>query len=700
MGEQHVQAEIGGTDLRVFMQHLLRDLRAFERMMAMGMFERGVSRIGAEQELFLVDRSMRPASRSLELLEHLQDPRFTTEIAAFNLEINTDPLLFEGRCLATLEKDLNEVVSRTREVGAELGITPVLIGILPTIRKSDLELANLTDRPRYAALNAALAKMRGGAFEFRIKGLDDLIIKHDNVLIEGCNTSFQVHLQVDMDDFASCYNIAQLIAAPVLAAGTNSPILFGRRLWRETRIALFQQAVDTRSSTDAIRERSPRVMFGTRWVDDSPLDLFRDDVTRFRVILGDEIDENPFEKLAAGEAPGLRALRLYNGTVYRWNRACYGITDGKPHIRIENRILPSGPTVIDEVSNAAFWLGLMKAGPEVFGDVRKRMMFDDARMNFVVAARLGLAAHFQWLDGESLPAQKLIIDRLLPIARRGLERARIAAEDIDKYLNVIAERVASARTGSAWTVVSYQGMLETPRSGQRLNALVAATIARQTEGKPVSQWELATIDESGGWLHNFSRVEQYMTTDLFTVQVDEPVDLVASIMDWRHIRHVPVEDNQGVLVGIVSYRALLRLIASGWRPGQEGTVPVAAIMQADPVAIPPETSTIDALHIMRQHGVSALPVVRDGTLIGIVSERDFMQVAGELLEARLRGEAENTEESRLAAEIAAELENEGSFEMEPELPFEPEPPGASEPEPEGPADPVSEAGAKAAPEKE
>lgn len=636
MGEKGVRGE-HGAGLRVFMRHLLRDLRAFEHMIDSGMFERGVTRIGAEQELFLIDRTMRPAPCALELLERIADPRFTTEIAAFNLELNVDPLRFEGTCLSELQRELQEAIDHTRSAGEALGVEPILVGILPTIRKTDLGLSNLTGVPRYAALNDTLAMLRGGPFEFRIKGLDDLIINHDNVLIEGCNTSFQVHLQVEMESFRIAYNIAQAITAPVLAAATNSPLLFGRRLWSETRIALFQQSVDTRSSIDAIRERSPRVMFGRNWANESPLDLFREDVTQFRVILGGDVDEDPFEKIAAGEAPSLRALRVFNGTVYRWNRACYGITDGLPHVRIENRVLPSGPTVVDEVANAAFWLGLMNAGPEAFGDVRKRMAFDEARSNFVVAARLGIEAQFTWFDGERLTAQQLILERLLPVARKGLSMAGIRSEDASRYLGIIEDRVAGAQTGSMWMSRSFAAMGNAASDGQRLNALVAGTLSRQKEGSPVSTWSLARVEEAGKSMSNFSRIEQFMRTELFTVHEDEPVELVASIMDWHHVRHVPVENNANQIVGIVSYRSLLRLIAKGWKPGGEVPVPVSAVMRRDPVSVTPDTSTLEAIAVMRTHGVSALPVVRDGTLIGIVSEGDFMGIAGELLEERLRG---------------------------------------------------------------
>jgi CBS domain-containing protein len=617
------------------MRRLLGDLRAFERMLDEGAFERGVARVGAEQELFLVDRAYRPAPAALELLARLGDPHFTTEIAAFNLEANLDPLPFGGDCLRRLEAQVGELVERVRAAGEPLGVQPVMTGILPTIRKSDLALENLTPGPRYRALNNAMGALRGGPYEFRIKGLDELVVTHDSTLIEGCNTSFQVHLQVAPEDFVRLYNAAQAAAAPVLAAATNSPLLFGRRLWRETRIALFQQAVDTRGASDDLRERSPRVTFGSRWVERSPLDLYRDDVTRFRALLGGGAEEDPFAKLDRGEAPELAALRVYNGTVYRWNRACYGVTDGRPHIRIENRMLPSGPTAVDEVANAAFWLGLVGGVAGEYGDVGKVMAFDDARMNFTAAARLGLAANLTWVGGESVPARELVCERLLPLAREGLRRAGVDDADADRYLGVIHERVASGRTGSRWLVGSLDAMDGRGRPGERLTALVAATISRQRQGRPVATWEPARLEEAGGRMRNFMRVDHYMTTELFTVREDEPIDLVASIMDWRRVRHVPVEDNESRLVGLVSYRALLRLVASGWRGDDAVPIAVADVMKRDPVTVSPETSTLDAIALMREHRVSALPVVAGGRLVGIISERDLMEVTSELLEAKL-----------------------------------------------------------------
>ncbi len=636
MGEHDVQGDLEGAKLRLFMARLLDDMRAFQCMIETGVFESDIQRIGAEQELFLVDKHLRPASLSLEMLERVDDPHFTTEIAAFNLEINLDPLVLSGNCLGVLERQIDELLAKARVAGASLGIEPIMVGILPTIRKTDLGIQNLTAVPRYAALNDALNRLRGGEFEFRIKGLDDLLLRHDSVLIEGCNTSFQIHLQVPMEQFAVHYNIAQLIAAPVLAAATNSPMLFARRLWRETRIALFQQAVDTRTSSDAMRERSPRVTFGTDWVANSPMDLFREDVSRFRALVAVDVDEDPFEVLERGEAPSLKALRVYNGTIYRWNRACYGIMNGRPHIRIENRVLPSGPTVVDEVANTAFWVGLMKMLPVVYGDVRRRIAFDEARQNFTIAARLGLGGHFRWLDGEMISAQRLICDHLLPIAREGLMVAGLDAADINRYLAVLEDRVVSGRTGAQWQLESFASTKGKARLGPRLNSITAGIIERQKVGLPVATWSLAKIEESGGWMRNYVTVENFMTTDLFTVTEDEPVDLVADLMEWRRIRHVPVEDSDNKLVGIVSYRALLRLLASGWRTDRDKPVPVSEIMHRDPVTIAPETLTVDAITMMKEHKVSALPVVRNGRLVGIVSERDFMEITRELLEANLR----------------------------------------------------------------
>jgi len=636
LGEHRVQDDITGEQLRLFMRNLLDDLRALERMLEDDWIETGVRRIGAEQEMFLVGPGWRPAPLATEVLAALDDDHFTTELARFNLEANLEPLTYGSDCLSKMEEQLRTLVDQASTAAEQCGAAVALCGILPTLRKSDLGLENMSPNPRYFALNRAMTKLRGGAYDFQIKGVDELIVKHDSVMLESCNTSFQVHFQVEAGEFAKLYNIAQAIAAPVLAACSNSPLLFGRRLWRETRIALFQQAVDTRGTSHDLRERQPRVSFGRRWVRESVIELFQEDVARFKILLGGDLDEDPFAKLRDGEPPQLKALRLHNGTVYRWNRPCYGITDGKPHLRIENRYIPSGPTLVDEVANAALWFGLVSAMSRDVADVTQELEFEDARVNFLTAARYGLGSELKWFGGREVSARELLLETLIPAARSGLERGGLDSRDIDRYLGVIEERVQTKQTGAEWMHRSLSGLKGVGTSGERMSALTSAAVAQQQEGKPVAQWRLATLAEAGGWEQHYYKVEQIMTTDLYTVTEDEPVDLVASLMDWEKIRHVPVEDSDNRLVGLVSYRSLIHLLAQGEFANRDEPIPVSEVMRRELTTVEPGTTTLEAVRLMKQGGIGSLPVVKDGRLIGIVTERDFMDIASELLNEKLQ----------------------------------------------------------------
>lgn len=637
MGQHDVFPDQDQASLRRFTRQLLRDVRALEKMLEDGMFESGVRRIGAEQELFIVDNRWQPAPVVEEVLKASKDARIVTELMKFNLEFNLEPYRFEGRCLRKMEQQIDDTVAYVRDLVSTVGCEALMAGILPTITLSDLELDNMTPVPRYRALNDAISRLRGGPAELHIRGTDELYIKHHSITLEGCNTSFQTHFQVHPDEFTSLYNVAQTVAAPVLAAATNSPTLFGKRLWKETRIALFQQAVDTRSSNLYLREMSPRVHFGTHWVDDSVLEIFKEDISRFRVLLTAGEVEDPFEALERGDIPMLEALQLHNGTVYRWNRVCYGVTDGHPHIRIENRILPSGPTAVDEVSNAAFWFGLVSGLSRAYPDIRRVMEFDDAKSNFVAAARLGLGSQLTWLEGRRVPAHELICQELLPLAHEGLKASGIDAEDVDRYLGVVRERVQSRRTGSQWQLDSLASMKKEGTRFERLSAVVAATVKRQKEGRPVHEWPLARLEE--GLIARRmekTRVEQYMSTDLITVNEEELVELVACLMDWQRIRHVLVEDHDHRLVGLVTHRNLLRCLAEQGdsSPSKEG-MPVKDIMVRDPISITPDTPTLEAVRIMRKNRIGALPIVRDGRLIGLITESDFIHIAGELLDDSL-----------------------------------------------------------------
>jgi CBS domain-containing protein len=639
MGRHEVSKAFSDEQLRAYMKAILADVHALERMLDEDRFETGVRRIGAEQEMFLVDRAGRAWCGADAMMQKLQHKQFTYELARFNLECNLLPQVFGGRCLQAMEEELHGLLDRARAAAEELGGGIVLVGILPTLRRSDLTLDSMVQNPRFLALNNALAQLRGGEFQFRIKGVDEFEMTHDNVMLEACNTSFQVHFQVGPREFAKLYNVAQAITAPVLAASTNSPILLGRRLWRETRVALFQQSVDGRSAVHQDRGRRPRVNFGDGWIRDSVLEIFREDIARFRLLLATDLDEDPAAVLERNGVPLLTALRLHNGTVYRWNRACYGISDGRPHLRIEARALPAGPSVQDEVANGAFFFGLMAAISHEIPDVASVMSFDDAKGNFLAAARLGLQANLTWFNGKEYAAPKLISDVLLPLAAEGLRNAKLDEADIDRYLGIVAERVQRGRTGARWALDSLAAMGEKGTKDQRMCALVRATISRQKSRDPVHTWELADTEEFEGWRESYLQVGQFMTTDLFTVHPEDVVDLAASLMDWRHIRHVPVEDNEGRLVGLVSHRSLLRLVGQGMKGRDRQPVAVKDIMKRDPVTVTPNTPTLEAIELMRRHKVGSLPVVEESRLVGIITERDLIRVAAMLFEKHLRESA-------------------------------------------------------------
>ncbi len=632
MGDLNVSTEHNEQARRRFMRALLNDQRALELMIEKGMIEDGVRRIGAEQEMFLVDAACRPTNKAIPILDNINDERFTPEIAQFNLEANLTPREYRGDCLGQLENELNEVLKLAREEASRNDARVVLAGILPTIRQMDLTLENMMPIERYRELNETLKRIRGSNFRLNVRGIDELSVTHDNFMLEALNTSFQVHFQVGADEFARLYNIAQAITGPVLAAAVNSGLIHHYRLWHETRIAVFQNSIDTRSDVLQQRGITPRVHFGDRWVNRSVLEIFRDDIARYPVVLTTDFEEDPVAMVERGEVPKLRALMMHNGTVYRWNRPCYGVKNGVPHLRIENRVLPSGPTVLDEVSNAAFFFGLMTELSHTIEDVSALMRFEDAKGNFLNAARTGLGAQMTWFAGKSLPADRLILDELLPLAVAGMNRAGLDKKNILRYAETLEERVKARQTGASWAIRSLTEMDEDAHPDQKVRSIVSKMIQQQKKEIPVHQWPLATLDDDQDWRASYARLGQFMTTELFTVRPDDLIDLAASIMDWRHVRHVPVENAQGELVGLVSHRGILRHVAKGLGKNQIETVAVRDIMRENPVCGTPDMPTTEAIKLMRDKKLSCLPILEDKNLVGIVTDHDLIKLAGKLLE--------------------------------------------------------------------
>jgi CBS domain-containing protein len=630
MGSESVKVITTRDSRQACMEQLLNDLEALEYLWKHQLFESDVQRIGVEQELCFVDEKWRPAMVEMEVLDKLEEENYTTEYAQFNMEINLDPQLFSGSCLSDMERQLMYFLEKGEKAANEVGAHLILTGILPSIRQTDLGHHSMTPLPRYKALTDMLAEMRGGPFEYRIEGTDQLIAKDDTALFESSNTSFQIHYQTPQHDFVDAYNWAQLITAPVLAAATNSPLFLGKRLWRETRIALFQQSVDTRNQVEMTRERSPRVFFGNDWVRESVTDIFKENLARHRLLLQSTKEENALEVAKSGKAPKLYALNVFNGTTYMWNRPCYGITDGKPHLRIENRVLPAGPSVVDEVANSAFWLGLMHGMPDAMRNLPGQLDFDTAKSNFLIAAQQGLGAHFRWpgIEGK-IASWELILKELLPIAEKGLQKANIDPADIEKYLGVIKARVESGRTGSQWILDSFNQLKRDHAKDEAILATTAGLYRRQWEGHPVHTWDHAVVTEAGNWKNRYGTIGQIMTTDVFTVAEEDLIDFVAGIMNWRKIRHLPVENENGELVGMIHAKVLIEHYSSHCHHPERRSV--SDIMERNVATVTPDTPTVDAIQLMREKRTACLPIIHEGKLMGVVTEHDFVKIASQLL---------------------------------------------------------------------
>lgn len=615
MGDQKVNNLTDKDARSKFIRNLLNDVKALEIMLEKGMIEKGITRIGSEQEFCVVTDNWRPSKKSSNILKDINDEHFTTEIALFNLEINLDPIELKEDAFAKVENQLNTLMDKASTSAEKFDNKVVLAGILPTISKRELEFDYMTPLKRYWTLNDMLKELRGKDFRMHMRGVDELFIKHDSVLFEGCNTSFQMHLQIDPDDFIESYNWAQAISGPLLGICTNSPLLLGRELWHETRIALFQQSIDTRNSSFALKDKQSRVSFSKEWAKDSVLDIFKSDIANYKIILAKDIETNSIDEVNKGNAPKLEALCTFNGTVYKWNRPCYGVGNGKAHLRIENRYIPAGPTTLDEMANFAFWVGLMHGRPKKYDRIPELMDFKDAIDNFVKSARTGKESVMTWL-GEKIPLQDLILNEFIPIAREGLKKANINETDIERYLDIIKGRV-EGRTGSQWMVENFRYLRNSLKQDDALGALTKEIHKNQKSGLAVHQWPM--IKEIPNYYHDTHLVEHIMSTRLFTVHENDLADLAINIMEWKNIHHVPVENTLGELTGLLTWEHLEEYK----QKNALGSI-VADIMIKDVFTAKPETKILEAIHLMKVNEIGCLPVIQDKNLVGIVTIKDII----------------------------------------------------------------------------
>ena len=622
MGTQSVKAIKSLSERKDYLYHLLNDVKALERMIENDLFEKDVARIGAEQELCLIDNKFRPSKKALVVLKDINDPHFTTELALFNLEINLDPLPLNTNCFSKLENQLNFLLNKAHRSAKKFDNDKILLaGILPTLKKKDLVFENITPLKRYKVLNEILKNIRGNDFKMRIEGVDELILKHDTILFEACNTSFQVHLQIPLKDIVDKYNWSQTIAGPVLSVMSNSPMLLGQELWSETRIALFQQSMDIRNQSYLLREQKPRVSFGNGWIKKSIIELFKDDIVRYiPLITYDKFEENAVKTLKDGKIPKLDALSVLNGTIYKWNRICYGSTGKSPHLRIENRYIPSGPTVRDEIANALFWVGVMEGMPDKFKSVYKKTPFKEVKGNFINAARTGINTYFNWF-GKGVSAKRLVKEKLLPMAYIGLEKSNINRSDINKYLKIIEDRVDMNQTGSIWMSKSNRKLRKKMTIDIASAALTSSLYKNQIKGKPVHLWKLASSRVGLNIDLTNMKLEKFMTTEIFVVNENDLVDLVIKIMEWKNIHHIPVVNSSNKVVGIITRTNLNEIDRNKTKLAVAKDIMVKNIITASS-----DITISEAKKIMTKNKIGCLPILEYGDLIGLLTKHDVRKL--------------------------------------------------------------------------
>jgi hypothetical protein len=490
---RHVQLRtFSRADRTRYRDKIRTNLDVLGRMLSEATFEASAPMTGLEIELNLLNQVGDPVMRNAAVLAEIADPDFVTELGQFNIEINVAPRELRGDGLTAFESRIRTSLNSAEARAAAIGTHLVMIGILPTLRSEHLTEETLSADPRYSLINDQIFAARGEDMVIEISGVDHLRMHCDSIAPEAACTSAQFHIQVAPEAFAAYWNASQAIAGVQVALGANAPFLFGHELWRETRIPLFEQATDTRADELKAQGVRPRVWFGERWIT-SIFDLFEENVSYFPALLPICDDEDPAATVETGHTPGLHELTLHNGTIYRWNRPIYAVVDGRPHLRVENRVLPAGPTVADIMANAAFYFGLVRTLAEQDRPIWTQMSFNAAEENFHIGARHGIAASVFWPGVGNAPVTELVLRRLLPMAASGLDRWGVDPADRDRMLAIIEGRCISSRNGAEWQVAAVRH-LDTSMDGEppyeALRAMLAEYRQRMHSNVPVHEWPL------------------------------------------------------------------------------------------------------------------------------------------------------------------------------------------------------------------
>ncbi|MCM8596200.1 glutamate-cysteine ligase family protein [Accumulibacter sp.] len=471
MGSEIGNEGFSADDFGRFRRQLVVETEHARAAFGRGEFAEGGRVAGFELEAWLIDRALRPAPHNVSFLERMASPLVVPELSRFNVEINGTPQPLCGAALSLLESELTTTWQRGLGVADLDEMALIAIGTLPTLRQGDLSLASMSPWRRYAMLNEQILRLREGRpLPVDIVGIDRLSATHADVMLEAATTSFQVHLQAPASEISRAYNASLILAGPLVALAANSPFLFGRALWHETRVPLFEQAVD---GCDPRDPRCQRVTFGMGYLGADPTALFAENLANHTVLLPAQLDE---------AVQSYAHLRLHNGTIWRWNRLLIGFDeDHRPHLRVEQRVMPAGPSIVDMIANAALYCGAVfilsrqRVAPE------SQLPFAVARENFYRAARHGLDAQLDWLDGRTHPAGRLLERKLLPLARTGLDELDLSAGDITRYLEVIGGRLSAWQNGAAWQLAHYA-------KHQDLVWLTADYLDLQRRLLPVHEW--------------------------------------------------------------------------------------------------------------------------------------------------------------------------------------------------------------------
>lgn len=472
MGEELQTSTFDDDDFQEFVSRMRAETDLLEKWEHEATISGDPTSAGFELEAWLVDQNSRPAARNIDFLAAVNHELVVPELSCFNVELNGDPQELTGLGLSRLQTELEDLWRHAQRAADSIDVRLAMIGILPTVESDDLCVANMSDGNRYKALNEQVFRMRKGRpITLNIEGADRLNSQHMDVMLEAGATSFQIHLKVPEGKGADYYNASKIVSAPLVAVSANSPYLFGKNLWAETRIPLFEQAVSVGDW-----DYAERVTFGVRYIEDHLSEVFVANRRRYPVLLP-QIKDTPAEKLSH--------LRLQNGTIWRWNRPLVGWDDdGTPHYRIEQRVVPAGPTVLDSMANAAFYYGLVTYLAENETRPHERAQFFTTRDNFYDCAKHGLDARIRWDHVDDQRVDKLILDVFLPMAEEGLKQHDVDPRDIQRYLGVIEARSKNGQNGANW----QRNFVKKHKVG--MAEMLEAYILRQETALPVHEWPL------------------------------------------------------------------------------------------------------------------------------------------------------------------------------------------------------------------